>query len=251
MDIWLGDQRVRLFDNLLAYGGNVVMATITAPSLGWDREHCYDLGVHKCSGKLGCRVPVEVAIHYNADAAERQSQLHKAAAQATYRACGKYPKRLAYAPELQARGVIHWHVVLGWATPEERRSSRTYVSQLARLSREYGYGFVDRKLRERPAGIAANYLSKYLTKTRAGDEGSGLRELLVTQQAPTRPVYVSNKLTAVTRCTMRNLRRRRAAHCLWRVRWDLPTTEWVFELLRFDVDVFARAGFGGAGPTLM
>jgi len=246
MDTWLGDQRVRLFDNLLAFDGQVVMTTVTAPHLGWDREHCADLGEHRCSGKLGCRVPVEVAIHWNEHASEAFSQLHKAAAQSTYRACGKYPRRLAYAPELQARGVIHWHVVLAWRTPLERKSSRYYVQKLVALSREYGYGFVDRKLRPSAAGSAAYYLSKYLTKSKRGE---GLRELLVTQQAPARPVYVHRSLTAETRCTMRNLRRRRAAHCLWRVRWDLSTTEWVFELLRFEPDVFARVGLLGTAPS--
>jgi hypothetical protein len=58
--------------------------------------------------------------------------------QRTYRLFGRYPKRLAYAPELQMRGVIHWHVVLAWDTPMNRRLSGYYLRQLHGLAKGYG-----------------------------------------------------------------------------------------------------------------
>jgi len=229
---------VRLLENVLAYNGAVVMTTITAPTLPWDCDGSTHPGL-KCSGKLGCRVVDSIAGDFNWSASERYSKLHKAAAQATYREYGAYPVRLAYSPELQSRGVIHWHVVLGFRGPGEARRARFYVRKLHELSGDYGYGFIDRKLRATPCGKAAAYVSKYLTEE--SKPGAGLREVVLDGTAPSRPVYVSQRLTATTRCTMRNLRRRRAAYMLWRVHWSLATTEWVFELLRYEPEVFERA----------
>lgn len=231
VDVWLGDNRVRLLENLLAFGGEVTMTTITAPSLPWSAE-CDVRGEHKHSGPLGCRVEPVAAQRFNCEADRRQSRLHKAAAQRTYRRYGSYPKRLAYAPELQARGVVHWHVVLAWDTPLNRRLSRHYVQQLHALHGQYGVGWPDRKLEVRSPANAARYLSKYLTK--AG--GGGLRELVVSGQAPTRAVYVHRELTATTRCTMRNLRLRRLFWAKWRRHPGCRAAEEVWELLK-DADL--------------
>lgn len=211
--MWLGDNRVRLFQNLFAEGGDVVMTTITAPSLPWDREHCAALGAHRCSGRLGCRVEPPAAIDFNRRAAAELSKLHKAAYQRIYRMFGPGAcRRLAYSPELQLRGVVHWHVVIAYGSPRERHAARSYVRVLHALAGEYGYGFVDRKLEPAPPMKAAYYLSKYLTKVE--NSKGGLRELVLRQEAPARPVYVARSLTAVTRVTMRNLRRRRAIYML-------------------------------------
>lgn len=242
VDIWLGDNRIRLLENLLAFDGEVVMPTVTAPSLLWSSD-CEGLGEHKHSGNLGCRVEAEAAREFNCTADKRHSRLHKAAAQRTYRRYGSYPKRLAYVPELQARGVIHWHVVLAWDTPLNRRLSRHYVRQLHELSQSCGLGFVDRKLSARPARIAAFYISKYLTKVEQG----GLRELVVTQQAPVRAVYVHRALTAETRCTMRNLRLRRFIWIKWRVRLSCAESETTWELMKvLDADLVETST---AAPT--
>ena len=83
----------------------------------------------------------------------------------------------------------------------------------------------------RPALKAAAYIAKYLTKT----DRNSLRELVVTQQAPSRPVYVHRDLTAQTRCTMRNLRWRRFVWIRWRVQLDCRSAEAVWNLIKtFD-----------------
>jgi len=71
------------------------------------------------------------------------------------------------------------------------------------------------------AGRAACYLSKYLS----AEAKSGVRELVVSGQAPRRAVYVATRLTMRTRCTMRNLRTRRYAYMVDRVRLPMPEVE--------------------------
>lgn len=233
VDTWLFDNRVRILENLNQLEGLVVMTTITAPSLPWSTE-CAALGEHKHSPDLGCRVEPTVAASFNADADKRYSRLHKAAAQAVYRRYRSYPKRWAYAPEPQGRGVIHWHVVLAWDTPMKRATSRFYVRKLHQMAGEYGYGFVDRNLQPRPAGKAAAYISKYLTK----EERRGLRELVLSHQAPTRAVYVHRDLTRTTRCTMRTLRVRRYVWFRWRVNMTCAEIDRLWAFVRaFDAEL--------------
>jgi hypothetical protein len=261
VDVWLGDQRQRIWANLLAYPGNVFMVTITAPSIPWDPQYCTHATSVKCSGTLGCRVDAERARAFNLASARAHSSMHRAASEAVRRKQGSGAlQRLAYAPELQARGVIHWHVVLGVATPREKAAAHQYVNELHRLAPSYGYGFVDRgrpvkwrgktpvrfRLEERPAHRAAAYISKYLTKV-AGE--SSLRELVVRQEAPQRSVYVANALTSKTRYTMRNLRIRRAIYVQWRVTLPPAQAEAIWQLQRvFDgellepVDEVPQAG---------
>lgn len=229
VDTWLRDNRVRLLENLHSHRGRMVMTTITAPSLGWDERHCRALGAHKHSGALGCRVDRKRAVAWNRDAATRLSALHKAAYQRVYRQVGpRACRRLAYVPELQLRGVVHWHVILAFETPRERRAVRLYVTYLHDLARNYGYGFVDRKLRAEAVGKVANYVSKYLTKQRGT---AGLRELVLRGEAPKRAVYVALSLTAVTRCTMRNLRRRRYIWVVWKTNVSCVDVDLIWRLL--------------------
>jgi hypothetical protein len=226
---------MRLFENLLAYDEPIVMTTITAPSLSWDEESCRPLGDHKCSGKLGCQVQSEVARAYNLSAFKRLSALHKQAYQATYREYGAGAlRRLAYAPELQLRGVVHWHVALGFAY-EHRAAAAFYVSELHARSADHWYGFVDRKLEPALPGRAAYYLSKYMVK--AHNAQGGLPELIVRREAPERPVGVDRRLTAATKCTMRNLRFRRHLYLRWGRR--LPAHE--VEAIRNVLQVFPGA----------
>ena len=84
---------MRLFENLLAFDGDVAMTTVTAPSLPWSKV-CEAMGPHKHSPDLGCHVEPEVALRFNLVADRQLSKLHKAAAQRTLRRFGSYPKRL-------------------------------------------------------------------------------------------------------------------------------------------------------------
>jgi hypothetical protein len=62
--IWAGDQRQKLFRNLEALGGEILLGAVTAPGgdrLPWDEARCAALGDHKHSGRLGCRVDERAA----------------------------------------------------------------------------------------------------------------------------------------------------------------------------------------------
>lgn len=215
--VWLGDQGIRVLENLISYGGAVCMVTLTPPgaeTLPWDREHCRELHADdvKCSGRLGCRVVPSHAREFNEDAMRRWSALWASVRVSCHEKFGPGAVRLlAYVPEPQKRGVIHFHICLGARTPRERAALKYAARLLSRRARAHGWGNVDDRPAYKPLqnGVsAAVYLSKYLTDSR---KPGGLRELVVTGQAPRRAVYVSTILTRETRCTMRNLRARRYA----------------------------------------
>jgi hypothetical protein len=213
---------MRLWLNLLEYGGDVAMVAVTAPGvaegLPWDTRKCSHPAEQKCSGRHGCVVLAAAADDWNRTADRRWSKLHDAAAAAVRRKHGPGALRLlAYSTEMQRRGVLHLHLVLGVATVRQRAAAHHYVNNLARLSRFHCWGNVDRgqmrggrrSLEIVPAFRAAAYVSKYLVKEASA---GGIGELVMSGNAPARPVYVAGKLTATTRCTMRNLRLRRALY---------------------------------------
>src|SRR5947209_2617907 len=54
--VWAADQRRKLFTNLSAYGGEVLLSAVTPPGredLPWDEDVCASLGEHEHSGLLG------------------------------------------------------------------------------------------------------------------------------------------------------------------------------------------------------
>jgi hypothetical protein len=118
--------------------------------------------------------------------------------------------------------------------------ARAYLARLAELAGDYGFGFVhhyDKKVRPQAAEHAAAYLSSYFVKGRG--EKAPLWESVASGAMPTSIIHVSTELTQRTRCTMRNLRLRRAVFVVWRA--DLPLSE---------IDVVARliAAFPSAVP---
>jgi hypothetical protein len=143
------------------------------------------------------------------------------------------PVLLAYVIAYQRRGVIHYHLALAADTPARRASNRLFVGLLksdpvaverfaARagtlerrtvgrvgLAAEFGFGFVSLEAGRHGSRGVASYFGKYVAKNGA----SGKPEICETVQrvevGRRRVVYVSSSLTARTRCTMRNLRRRR------------------------------------------
>jgi len=108
--------------------------------------------------------------------------------------------------DLQKRGVWHLHFVLGLETAVEKVWAYEYVAAMRELAPRKGFGFVDGKplRRPEPAERTANYLSKYLAKWK----NDGSCEVTETFLAAGRSYlnYVNRKLTARSRCTMRNLR---------------------------------------------
>lgn len=197
--LWLGDIKRLLLTNLLAYGDRVWMVTVTAPGadvLPWDGRSV---------------VPV-AAREWNRSAARQWRELHRRAYQATRREFGPDALRtLARVWQLQARGVLHLHLVIGFGSPLEVAAARYYVACLRERTREHGFGFVDARDRDGRRGRAtvmephraAGYLSRYL------GESAQLTRAIELADRPRQLVWVSPALKAVSGVTMRRLRRAR------------------------------------------
>src|SRR5215210_5955995 len=119
-----GDEWRKLHDNLVAYGGAVVLVAVTAPGaddLPWDANVCGNDN-HRHSGPAGCRVHEDAAYAWNVTASARYARLFKAATVSADRLLrrGKYrgrmPRRVAVVWSEQARGVWHVHEALPYAS---------------------------------------------------------------------------------------------------------------------------------------
>jgi hypothetical protein len=91
--------------------------------------------------------------------------------------------------------------------------ARAYIRRLAELAPQYGFGFVERKLKPQAASGAAAYLSSYFVTGRG--RKAALWESVMSSQMPRSIIHVSVSLTSETRCTMRALRLHRALFVVW------------------------------------
>jgi hypothetical protein len=223
--IWAGDQRQKLFRNLDALPGEILLGAVTAPGaadLPWEAGACSGLGTHEHSGRLGCRVDPAKARQWNESAPGEWRRLHRRAYQDTVKRCGRGSVWLvARVWEMQTRGVLHVHPVLAYGTARQRTGARFYVARLAELASSCGFGFVERKVKPQPAVHAAAYLSSYFVKGRRGK--ATLWESARSEAMPRSIVHVSVRLTQETGCTMRLLRFAQFVWVLWGVR--LPGSE--------------------------
>ena len=96
-----------------------------------------------------------------------------------------------------------------WGTNVDARWSRFYGAALVELAPAYGFGFVDvhpiNRGKPRPAREAAAYLSGYFFSGKG--KKAAITETVRSRVVPRVVAYVSRKLTALTFCTMRNMRR--------------------------------------------
>jgi len=132
--------------------------------------------------------------------------------------------------EMQARGLLHVHPVLGYGTASQMAGARVYMARLAELAPQYGFGFVERKIKPQPAGNAAAYLSSYFVKGKRGK--ATLWESARSPEMPRSIVYVSTRLTMRTGCTMRALRLKRAIFYVWRATLPFDEVRAVSKLLQ-------------------
>lgn len=222
--IWLGDVARCLRENLNVTKPHVRLITVTPPGadvLPWDPTLCTERGPHDHSGPAGCKVERNAAEEWNLSVPRRWTGLHKKAQQRIVREFGRRAQVLARVFQLQARGLLHVHVVMDDETLSDRIVVERYVVHLKELAPEWGFGFVDAKDSRMDRGRAARYLSGYF----AGDETSQLAQAVTRPDAPRRPVYICPTLTQFTRCTMRRLRRVRHLY-----------------MIRRDRTLFAKAG---------
>lgn len=187
--------RVRL--NLEQFRGDVAMVTVTGPGadiLPWD----------------GKTVHSETAWAWNYTAFERWAKLRDIASRyASRKTKGVRSGILVVVPELQSRGVLHFHIVLGAETARERAWAATFVAGLRKNATSHAFGRqVDfhrsswGPVRDRGVASYVSKLGAYITKSH------GLRDLWEGHDLPGRAFYVSRRLTEQTGLTVRNLRRR-------------------------------------------
>ena len=226
--------------NLRAYGADVWLVTVTAPGadqLPCSHESCGHKGPHEQRGKNGCRVDPVYARPWNRSASKRLSECHRRAIQILRRKTGHGSPVKAGVWQMQDRGVLHAHLVLGFSE-EDRGASRYYVAVMRSLVSTWEFGYIDARDRDGKTGKAtvfaperaAGYLSKYL------GESSQLTRAVALRDRPRRLVWVSRSLTMKTNVTMRRLRWKRH---LWAYRQGLcPLPTWaddVVELIRVSM----------------
>jgi hypothetical protein len=253
----MGDEFRKFHDNIRAYGGNVILAAVTAPGadegLPWDPDRCLVAGEHRHGGNYGCRVVRDLADEWNESASERYARMWKAAsieADRWFRRRGyggRLPRRVANAWAPQQRGVWHVHEALPAKSPHELQWSRMVVRFMARNARRYGWGNVDRNpLRQAAAGVGRDgtLAARYLARNTAGylAENSGGVVL------PGRRLrsYVSRRLTRETGVTMRNLRRVRYLFVV--VRERLPLPDWPVDELEVVWRLLGEGAIVARGP---
>jgi hypothetical protein len=186
--------------NLIHYGGEVALITITAPGaelLPWACER-----KHQHSGSKGCRVAEAAADRWAEQSKLMWPKLRDAARKATIRELERiYGEAQALKPNLmirtwepQKRGVPHVHVVVGIGSVPEKVAAQRFALELARLAPDYGFGFVDRKITPISAREAANYLAGYLLG-RAGRKET-IRENISHPRMPRSLVWLTPVLTS-------------------------------------------------------
>ena len=185
-----------------------------------------------CSGERGCVIESGARAQWNETCQKRASRLYETVQGAVKREVGLRANVLTIAKEAQKRGAVHFHYALGVETALELRAAKAFRRHLERLSqkRRYCFGHVHGKfVRPRPAREAAAYLSSYFLGGRG--HKAKLTEAVHNAELPRMPLYVSRRLTSVTKTTMRNKRRQRHAWvCLERGRgmpawWERPGGE--------------------------
>jgi hypothetical protein len=251
--LWAGDSSAYARENArqLDPVGKLDMLTATAPGadvLPFDPSFCRHPPGVRCSGPLGCRVYPAVARQWNDRAPALLSKWWDAANRRVerrgLRAGRGRPPWFAF-PELQDRGVLHWHFVFA-------AGDRPYVVALAEelraTARAHGFGVqVDFKAcLEEGRSKAMGYVVKaaeYVAKAAGGgDERAQVTGLL---RGPLRGrpfMRASPKLTGASRVTMRNLRHRRTLYARGLVTVKLPcsTVETVIALEN-DREVASRS----------
>lgn len=221
-DLWAGDLRMKFFGALKAYrairekgglteaGIGVLMVTVTAPGadrLPWDEERCRGLGPHRHSGLLGCRIREDQGDLWNTAAPDRWRRLNGEAARHVERTFGHRAHLLSRVWEIQTRGALHIHALLGYSTPAERASADLYVEELGGRASGHGFGQIDRSESLRSVTAAAAYLSGYF----ANGKGSkmALTESVTKGEMPRSIAYVRPELSQHSGLTMQSLRLRR------------------------------------------
>lgn len=234
------------------------------------------------SGKRGCRVEPRAAREWS-DTASLRWGMFRQAVSASLRRMIKRGELAGPANllervwEPQKRGVPHLHLVLGAGSREEIEAAAVFVAKLKEAAGDYDFGHVDARgkkgsrgsrvvargqiLKLTSAQDAARYLSSYLTGR--SKHKPTIRETVMdpalsflhgkTKRQALPLIWLTPRLTRVTKVTMRTLRR--AGHLAAAAKgWcDFPKWRDVYEAI--DVGLaygraYSRRGEGNAGPPV-
>lgn len=179
---WIKRQARRVKVNLASCTGELLMFTITGP--GGDLTD-FDIWA------------------WNVDAWRRFAILRDhAGKQARREVPGVTTRLVAWVPELQARGMLHFHLVFEASTLLEKRWAERYCRYLRTHVVEHGFGPQTAKGQwgREDVGRYVSKLANYLVKE------SALCDLWEAGDAPGRCFYVSRRLSSKTGCTIRRLR---------------------------------------------
>jgi hypothetical protein len=141
---------------------------------------------------------------WNTDSWRRFGHLRDLAGkQASREVPGVSSRLVVWVPELQARGMLHFHLVFEASTLLERRWAERYCRYLRNNCEAHGFGPQTAKGRwgRESVGRYVSKLASYLTK------GDALREMWQEGDVPGRCFYVARRLLGETGCTIRQLRR--------------------------------------------
>ena len=194
-----------LFEALKSPGVPVVLSAVTPPGatdLPWDERRCDQLGPHKHSSRLGCRVDGDALAAWSLDISRRWKRLHNAARNACKREMGRCLPLATRAWEPQARGPGHVHPVFHLYSPADVAVARCYLEHLARLAPRHGFGFVGEKegkgMQIMAGERAAAYLSSYFVRGKGSK--ATLQENARNPHLSRMLIWVAPNLTGVDRC---------------------------------------------------
>jgi hypothetical protein len=221
----------------------VWFGTLTAPGvewdggrLRWDRSCCTEKGPHECSGKKGRKPSSWAALTWNLAARGHWRRLRADIERRVKRELGYGTVLLIRAWELQARGLLHVHFILGYSTPQEKKAADLFARIVRGInSRERQFFGFDHgePMRPESAGV---YVASYFAKKRKGK--LTIHDTVESEAVPRCPIYVATWLSQASGLSMRNLRLRRFAHHLHekayagRIEYTHVSAQDVFEWLR-------------------
>lgn len=196
--------------NLTAYDGKTKILTVTAPGQKWLP---YELVIGD-DGQvgLGNLVVSEKADEWNEKTIWKSwKSLRQAAVMHTRRRVKDGRSCvLAVVPEVQKRGVLHLHIVLGCETPRDRRWAESFGRYCVRHAARHGFGSQADLGKQWGEPVA---VKGYLTKVAAYvTKGGSVQHHWERGTMPGRAFYVAPRLSRRTCVTMRTLRRRA---CIW------------------------------------
>jgi len=241
--VWLRDQRSVFMAAMAKYRGRATMVTITAggrDAFPWDRSRCVHPRRERCAGSKGCKVDAFDAAEWNRTAAKRLRLLNRAARSYARRRFprGALPELVGYVAQDQQRGLLHFHLALGYSNPA---AVGAYIDGLQRGLLRHGFGpQLDRgRLSENPQSLGS-YMARYLDPAKYADSfvqvlGAVERcershRLAGDARSVLRPVYVSPKAMRRSGRTM-ELERFKRRH--WRKHGAAPLDDVLVAYVNF------------------